>query len=150
MITWQKKKKIKVKRMMLSLVGFPLTLCDLVYSLFSLPLSLINVISHNVSEDFLLNCFVKVDGHQNIPRAKSVQGLLVQNMCLYKPLYGCKCECVCGRTTICTTILMCIGPHMYSCESNVYFRCRWPFRTQRAQKQFTLSKRTLSLQLKHE
>lgn len=117
MIAWQKSQQNDV-----SLVGF-----DLVYSLFSLPLSLINVISHNVSQGFLLNCFLKVDGHQNFPQGRVCRELLVRSAYIAHYIWMCShvlCVCVHG----CTTMLMCIGPHMYSCGYNVYFWCQWPLR----------------------
>lgn len=94
---------------------------DLVYSLFSLPLSLINVISHNVSEGFLLNCFLNVDGHQNFPRGRVCRELLVWSMCAYVALlysiwmcshvlcvYLCVCmyipPCSCAWDHTCTAV----------------------------------------------
>lgn len=107
----------KANRMMFSSV----VLHELVYSLFSLPLSLINVISHNVSEGFLLNCFLNVDGHQNFPRGIVCRELLVLSMSAYIALlysiwmcsrvscvYLCVCmyipPCSCAWDHTCTAV----------------------------------------------
>ncbi len=127
---------------------------DLVYSLFFLLLSLINVISHNVLEDFLVNCFLKVDGHQNFPQGRVCRKLHVRNMRAYMALYMdvltcfmcvCVCACVyvprsCAQNHTCaavkiTSIFGANDPSGYWAPQN----CA-PF------KRFTLSLRTLSPQ----